>query len=80
MFPQGGKAYRHLPVILFGVTSILAGLLALLLPETRGKSLPYSVEQGEVFGTSAEDRPLPDIKKTGEDNDAYTNGALDTHL
>jgi len=76
----GGKAYRHLPVILFGVTSILAGLLALLLPETKGKSLPDTIEQGEVFGTSAEERPLADKKTNGEDNTAYTNGAFDTHL
>ena len=48
---QGARAYRYLPVILFGVTSIAAGLLALLLPETKGKALPDTIEQGEVFGT-----------------------------
>ena len=48
---QGAQAYRYLPVILFGATSIIAGLLALLLPETKGKALPDTIEQGEVFGT-----------------------------
>lgn len=51
----GGKAYRYLPVILFGVTSIIAGLLALLLPETKGKSLPDTIEEGEAFGTSEDE-------------------------
>ncbi|XP_037082089.1 organic cation transporter protein-like [Pollicipes pollicipes] len=62
----GGEAYKHLPVIMFGVTSILAGLLALLLPETKGKSLPDTVAQGEVFGTSAEEQPL-NKRSTSED-------------
>lgn len=78
----GGKAYKYLPVILFGVTSIVAGLLALLLPETKGKSLPDTIEQGEVFGTAAEEQPLKaaSADQQGEANQGYTNGALDTRL
>lgn len=50
----GLQIYRYLPVVCFGVTSILAGLLAIFLPETKGKSLPNTLEEGEKFGTSAE--------------------------
>lgn len=33
-----------LPTAIFGTTPILAGLVALLLPETKGRSLPDSIE------------------------------------
>ena len=39
-----------LPFVLFGALSIAAGLLALLLPETRDKILPETMEEGEAFG------------------------------
>ena len=42
--------WAPLPLILFGAPSLLAGLLAFLLPETKGKSLPETVEQAENFG------------------------------
>ncbi|XP_070558925.1 organic cation transporter protein-like [Ptychodera flava] len=40
-----------LPFIIMGATSVLAGSLALLLPETRNKQLPETLEDGETFGT-----------------------------
>ncbi|XP_071800669.1 organic cation transporter protein-like isoform X2 [Asterias amurensis] len=42
--------WEPLPLVLFGGPSILAGLLALLLPETKGRSLPETVEEAEQFG------------------------------
>ncbi|XP_022089884.1 organic cation transporter protein-like isoform X2 [Acanthaster planci] len=42
--------WQPLPLLLFGVPSILAGALAFLLPETRGKALPETVEDAEEFG------------------------------
>ncbi|XP_059154009.1 organic cation transporter protein-like [Physella acuta] len=42
-----GKA---LPLIIFGGSSILAGLLALLLPETSKKNLPDTIEEAKNFG------------------------------
>ncbi|KAH9525165.1 hypothetical protein Btru_000519 [Bulinus truncatus] len=39
-----------LPLLIFGGTSIVAGLLALLLPETAHKMLPESVEDAKNFG------------------------------
>ena len=37
-------------MILFGVLSVAAGVLALLLPETLHESLPETIEDGEKFG------------------------------
>lgn len=42
--------WEPLPYILFGGFSIAAGLLALLLPETKDKILPETLEEGEAFG------------------------------
>ena len=38
------------PAIIFGLLSVLAGLLTLLLPETNNKVLPDTIEEGEHFG------------------------------
>ncbi|XP_064652002.1 organic cation transporter protein-like [Lineus longissimus] len=40
-----------LPSLLFGVTSVLAGTLAFLLPETLHQELPETIEDGERFGS-----------------------------
>ncbi|XP_033106796.1 organic cation transporter protein-like [Anneissia japonica] len=45
-----GKLWRPLPLIIFSLMSISAGLLALLLPETLNKNLPETIEEGEAFG------------------------------
>ena len=34
-----------IPPLVFGVTALVAGATALLLPETRGQALPYTIEQ-----------------------------------
>lgn len=44
-----GRSWRPLPFIIYGAASIAAGLLALLLPETKGRKLPETVEEGENF-------------------------------
>ncbi|GAB1603028.1 organic cation transporter protein-like, partial [Argonauta hians] len=44
------KIGAGLPVILFGVLAIAAGLLSLFLPETKGYSLPDTFEEGENIG------------------------------
>ena len=38
---------KFIPIILFGAVAISAGLLSLLLPETKGRNLPQTVEEGE---------------------------------
>ncbi|XP_070532068.1 organic cation transporter protein-like [Ptychodera flava] len=44
------KIWAKLPAVVFGVACILAGILILPLPETRGKKLPETLEEGERFG------------------------------
>lgn len=45
-----GKFAMALPLIILGVTGIIAGVLALFLPETLGHELPQSLSDGENFG------------------------------
>ena len=43
-----GKTYHpNLPPLVFGSTALLASVLALLLPETYRKPLPYTIEEAE---------------------------------
>ena len=43
-----GKHYHpKIPTIIFGGTAVLAGILAIILPETHGIELPYTIEEAE---------------------------------
>jgi len=43
-----GKNYHpYIPAIVFGVNALLAGILAIMLPETHGRDLPYTIEEAE---------------------------------
>lgn len=47
----GEKTFPSLPLYIFGLSALIAGLLVLLLPETTGKKLPESVEEAEsIYG------------------------------
>ena len=45
-----GDLWEPLPFVLFGILAIAGGLVALILPETLGKNLPETIEEGEQFG------------------------------
>lgn len=56
-----GAVYEVVPMLVFGISSVLAGLLSLLLPETHNKKLPETVAEAEKFGRrkmSGEDSAL----------------------
>ena len=46
----GGQFGKALPLVIFGGTSVFAGLMCLLLPETLNQRLPESIEDGNRFG------------------------------
>ncbi|XP_030850525.1 organic cation transporter protein [Strongylocentrotus purpuratus] len=55
--------WEPLPVLIFGILSITAGILILFLPETLGAQLPQTIEEGELFGTKkGKDLDLEDQK------------------
>ncbi|GAB1599438.1 organic cation transporter protein-like [Argonauta hians] len=41
---------ESVPLMFFGVAALIAGFLSLILPETLGKKLPDTIEEGEQFG------------------------------
>ena len=49
-----GDYWEPLPYVVFGSLAVLAGLTSLLLPETKGKPLPETLEEGEYFGMLVE--------------------------
>ncbi|XP_033115307.1 organic cation transporter protein-like [Anneissia japonica] len=69
--------WKHLPLVIFGCSSIAAGLLALFLPETNGKQLPESLAEGENFGKENSNSKIAtplDVNievKSGEENPGY---------
>jgi len=45
----GGHIGRQLPLVIFGVLSVVGGFLALPLPETRHRPLPETVDDVEHY-------------------------------
>lgn len=50
----GGKFGKAEPLLVFGVLSVVAGLMLLLLPETYGRKLPDTMKEGEEFGRKSD--------------------------
>lgn len=44
-----GHFGQALPLVVFGASSVIAGLLSLILPETLGANLPETIEDGKAF-------------------------------
>lgn len=69
-----GRTWAPLPFIIYGLCSIAAGLLALLLPETKGCKLPETVAEGEnlrnmVAGKKYKEVPTVDKKEEDANED-----------
>ena len=43
------------PIAIFGITAFVAGILALLLPETQNRKLPDTIEEGEAVKLNLKD-------------------------
>ena len=41
--------WRPLPLVIYGILAFIGGILSLVLPETLGKELPETLEDGEKF-------------------------------
>lgn len=57
---------KFLPLGLFGVVALVAGMLSLLLPETKGLALPTTIKEAEALSR----RPK---KRTAGDEEAHAN-------
>ncbi|XP_033104809.1 organic cation transporter protein-like [Anneissia japonica] len=44
------RYWKALPMVMFGLLSIIAGSAVLILPETVGRNLPETMEEGESYG------------------------------
>lgn len=60
---------QSLPLIILGLTSIFGGVLSLFLPETLGKQLPQTLQEGEEFGCDQKFLDAPFCKKKKNDSD-----------
>jgi len=73
-----GRSSPAAPVIIFGVTSVLAGVLVLLLPETRNTKLPDTMQEGEEFNKNY--GGLNGLRKKKENNEGGQTFSQDVDL
>ncbi|XP_071511134.1 organic cation transporter protein-like [Diadema antillarum] len=56
------SVWDPLPLVIFGSLSIIAGIVSVFLPETRGKKIPETIEEGENIGWRAGPRQRKGIQ------------------
>ena len=57
----------NLPLVIFGVLTIIGSFLALLLPETNKRPLPETIEDVEAFQYSVATQTDNGVARTTED-------------
>ncbi|XP_042331636.1 solute carrier family 22 member 13-like [Sceloporus undulatus] len=82
LVPLLEKYHTSISVSIFGSTSVVAGLLCLLLPETHGKDLPDHVEDaiGNQRPSKTDDNGLGNGHLTPKDSNVFSEPAKITHL
>lgn len=73
-----GKTYHpYIPAIIFGGNALLAGFLAVWLPETQGRDLPYTIEDSEMLEMGSF---LPESCGNGQKNRERSSNMEETQL
>jgi len=75
----GGHVGRQLPLVIFGVLSIVGGLLALPLPQTRHRPLPKTVDDVEHYDEFCRRQSRHRSRDSTAVDDAVNNRRLDTN-
>lgn len=57
-FAQGDLVWSALPLLLFAMSTLCAGALTLLLPETKGQPLAQTTDEAAALGEAREIEPL----------------------
>ncbi|CAH1775500.1 unnamed protein product [Owenia fusiformis] len=76
---QLDSVWLPLPSVIFGSTTVVSGFLALFLPETLGKKLPETIEDGELFGTKKYDDQSMEIAQRNGRIHTATDAGHDNH-
>lgn len=75
-----GDTWKPLPLLIFGSLALAAGIFSLLLPETLGRRLPETIEDGENFGRGSMERDDAAAMGDAEQLQALTEEATKTPL
>lgn len=51
-----GAIHPAIPLVIFGIASLLSSAIMIFLPESKGCELPKSLIDGELFGLEGEER------------------------
>lgn len=70
LFSPQSQFSKFLPLGLFGVVAMVAGVLALLLPETKGLALPTTIKEAEALSRRPKKRREGDEATQNDNSEA----------